>query len=270
MSRDTLSKKTRKIQEFQQKIFDWWRNNTRDFPWRRTEDPYLIMVSEFMLQQTQATRVVSKYLAFTEKFPAIKDLAAAQAAEVLVLWSGLGYNRRAIWLQEAAREIDRAGTFPRDPDELKKLKGIGSYTSRSIPVFAFNTNVAAVDTNIRRILIAEGFATEKNTARELLDIATALLPDGRSRDWHNALMDYGSTVKTAKKTGIKPLSKQSKFKGSDRQYRGRIVKYLTENTHVAKEELVKECKIPVERADRILSSLVTDKLIKKEGKQYHI
>ncbi|MHA1244983.1 MAG: A/G-specific adenine glycosylase, partial [Candidatus Heimdallarchaeota archaeon] len=143
-----------KIEAFRKKIFDWWVKNKRELPWRQTEDPYKIMVSEIMLQQTQVSRTIEKYLAFIEKFPTLKALADASPADVLTLWSGLGYNRRALWLQEAAKEIVAIGEFPKTPDALIKMKGIGPYTSRSILIFAFNQDVATIDTNIRRILIA--------------------------------------------------------------------------------------------------------------------
>ncbi|MFW9995402.1 MAG: Fe-S cluster assembly protein HesB [Candidatus Odinarchaeota archaeon] len=270
-----------RIRGFQEKIFDWWETNQpgkpwipnkRAFPWRNYSlvKPYHVLVSEFMLQQTQASRVVNKYLAFIEKFPDIQTLARAPTSEVLSLWSGLGYNRRAIWLQEAARSIVQLGSFPRTPKELEKLKGIGSYTSRSILIFAFNEDIAAVDTNIRRILISEGFASETNTEKELLEIASDLVPDGRSRDWHNALMDYGALVKTATKTGIKPLSTQGTFEGSNRQYRGRVVKYLTEHKNASKNELAAECRIPSDKVGKVLESLISDNLVILQGDRYSL
>ncbi|MFX1254102.1 MAG: Fe-S cluster assembly protein HesB [Promethearchaeota archaeon] len=259
-----------KINRFHEKIFAWWEDNKRDFPWRQTTNPYHIMVSEFMLQQTQASRVVDKYLAFIRIFPTLNSLARADKADVFRLWSGLGYNRRAIWLHEAANLILQMEEFPKDPSQLKKLKGIGSYTSRSILIFAFNLNLATVDTNIRRILIAEGFATEETTERELFEIAEQIVPKNRSRDYHSALMDYGALVKTATKTGIRPTSKQGKFAGSNRQYRGRIVKYLTTKKRADREELIRECSVPPEKADLIFDSLITDSLLQKKGNEYFL
>ncbi|MFX0062059.1 MAG: Fe-S cluster assembly protein HesB [Candidatus Hermodarchaeota archaeon] len=259
-----------RAKQFQEKIFAWWGKNKRDFPWRQTKDPYHIIVSEFMLQQTQASRVVDKYLAFIKTFPTLESLVRADKAEIFRLWSGLGYNRRAMWLQEAANSILQMEEFPKDPTQLKKLKGIGSYTSRSILIFAFNLNLATVDTNIRRILIAEGFATEETTERELFEIAEQLVPKNRSRDYHSALMDYGALVKTATKTGIRPTSKQGKFAGSNRQYRGRIVKYLTTKKRADRVELIQECNIPPEKADSIFDSLLADSLMQKKGKEYFL
>ncbi|MGC9779824.1 MAG: Fe-S cluster assembly protein HesB [Candidatus Heimdallarchaeota archaeon] len=167
-----------KIKTFQTKIFDWWNTNKREFPWRETTDPYFVLLSEVMLQQTQATRSIEKFKQFVESFPTIDSLAEAQKSEVLKQWSGLGYNRRALWLQEAAKQIIELGDFPKFPEALQALKGIGPYTGRAILIFAFNYDLSTVDTNIRRILIAEGFASETNTEKELYDIAFKIQPKG--------------------------------------------------------------------------------------------
>lgn len=258
------------IKKFQRKIFSWWKEYKRDFPWRETTNPYRILVSEIMLQQTQAERVVPKFLNFLDRFPNMESLANASPSEVLALWSGLGYNRRAIYLQEAAKYLKDMTDFPRTPEELQDIKGIGKYTSRSILIFAFNKDIATVDTNIRRILIAEGFATEETKEKELYSIASMLLPKGKSRDWHNALMDYGATHLTALRTGIKPTSSQGKFKGSNRQYRGKIVKYLIKNKMASKNMIIKHCLIPEDQIDNLLKGLTEDNLIQKVGKKYSL
>ncbi len=259
-----------KIKEFHEKLFSWYKENKKDYPWRHTTDPYHIMVSEFMLQQTQTGRVVPKYLAFIEKFPTIESLAKGENREVLELWSGLGYNRRALWLKEAAQHIQSLGTFPTDPKILKKVKGIGDYTSRAIPIFAFNENLATVDTNIRRIFIHEGFATEETKEKELFIIAEQLLPIIKSRDYHSALMDYGNTILTSAKTKIKPKTIQGTFKGSNRQYRGKIIKYLTITQTATKKHIEKECNIPTEKIEVLLTKLVKEGLIKEEKGNYSI
>jgi len=252
------------IKAFQEEIFTWWERHKRSFPWRKTKDPYKIMVSEIMLQQTQTTRVKDIYRAFIKIYPTVESLASAKQSEIVKFWSNnrLGYNRRALYLYEAAQQIHRLGEFPIDPKELLKLKGIGVYTSRSIPIFAQNMDVATVDTNIRKILIYKGFATEKNTDKELLEIATLLVPKGKSRDWHNALMDWGAlhAKKTLNKV-IKPRTKQKKFKGSNRQFRGRIIRFLSNKNLATKEELIKFCKLEEKKSDLIIESLVKDKLI---------
>ncbi len=259
-----------KIESFQDKIFSWWKDNKRKFPWRETTNPYFIMVSEIMLQQTQAPRVIQKYLEFIERFPDMQRLSNSSQSELLKLWSGLGYNRRALWLQEAVREILNPEEFPQTPEQLQKLKGIGPYSARSILIFAFNFDVATVDTNIRRILISEGFASEETSEKELLKIAEQLLPKGKSSDWHNALMDYGSIVLTASKTGIKPTRQQGKFKGSDRYYRGLILQYLLRKEKASIKEIISEFEIEEEKALTILHKMVSDKLIHQKREFFFI
>jgi len=251
-----ISKK--KIITFQEKILSWWKENRREFPWRDTTDPYYIMISEIMLQQTQAPRVVQKYLEFIERYQTLEGLAKATQTDLLSLWSGLGYNRRALWLQEAAREIVKTDRFPQTSKELRKLKGIGPYTARSILIFAFNYDLATVDTNIRRILIAEGFAKESTSEKELMFIAEQLVPEGKSRDWHNALMDYGSIVLTSNKTGIKPVSQQSKFKGSSREKRGKILKYLLDKKSATIDQLSEYTKTSSKQLEPILDKMIKE------------
>ncbi|MFW9967545.1 MAG: Fe-S cluster assembly protein HesB [Candidatus Thorarchaeota archaeon] len=226
------------IVEFQNMIMTWWERNARNLPWRDEPSPYHVLVSEVMLQQTQVNRVVPKYQEFLEAFPTIESLAEADAKKLLQIWSGLGYNRRAIWLRDAAREIVERGEFPVTAEDLCALKGIGPYTSRSILIFAFNRDLAAVDTNIRRVLIACGFAEETMSANQLQTVADQLLLRGRSRDWHNALMDYGSNVLPSSKTGIAPTSRQSRFEGSNRQVRGAIIRHLTCFNSLSPQELL--------------------------------
>ena len=252
-----------KKETFHKKIFSWWAKNKKQYPWRETSDPYTIMVSEFMLQQTQASRVIPKFNLFLKKFPDLESLANNTDREVLALWSGLGYNRRAIWLKEAPQYIIELGYFPQENRILKKIRGIGEYTSRSIPIFAFNVDIATVDTNIRRILIHEGFATEETNEKELFKIAEQLLPLHRSRDYHSALMDYGATLITAKKTGIKPKTMKGKFKGSTRESRGKIIKLLLQNEKLSKAELSK--KLGKKDIENILNSLAKDQLIDKDS-----
>lgn len=257
-------------EQFHKKVFSWWNENKREFPWRKTTDPYCIMVSEIMLQQTQASRVSEKYIVFIENFPSLEKLAKAPKADILSHWSGLGYNRRAIWLQEAAKAVLELSSFPQTPEELIKLKGIGPYTARSILIFAFNLDIATVDTNIRRILIAEKFATEETSEKQLFEIATKLLPLGRSRDWHNALMDYGATIITARKTGISPTSTQSSFKDSNRERRGQILKFILEKEEASLVELIKLLNINRIKLEKILEKMIQDGLLNKKGDIYTV
>ncbi|MFX1606919.1 MAG: Fe-S cluster assembly protein HesB [Promethearchaeota archaeon] len=258
---------------FQTKIMDWWEENARDLPWRRDPSPYNILVSEVMLQQTQVSRVVPKYEEFLKIFPTVESLAAAETKQLLQVWSGLGYNRRALWLKEAAKQIIEMGEFPKTVQELRALKGIGPYTSRSILIFAFNSDLAAVDTNIRRVLIASGFADESMLGRELQDVADRVLLKGRSRDWHNALMDYGSTVLTSSATGISPTSKQPCYDGSSRQIRGEVIRILTQSDGVSIGDLRSKLNCEIEPLDleRIVNGLVSDGLVEKtRSGDFHI
>ncbi len=254
---------------FQRKILTWYDKNKRDLPWRKTTNPYHIMVSEIMLQQTQVDRVIPKYEAFLKIFPKIQDLAEAPTSQVLELWSGLGYNSRAIRLQEAAKIICKRhdGQVPKNRDALMELPGIGPYTSNAILSFAHNLPFPCIDTNIRRIILHELKLPESTSQEKLYAIAESLIPENRSRDWHNALMDYGSSILTARKTGIKPLTTQSKFLHSRRWYRGQILKLLVKEKETTIKNLVATFEKSSEEIKEILQELIKEKLIAiKNGK----
>ncbi len=253
------------IAAFQNEIMNWWERHARDLPWRKGQDPYHILVSEFMLQQTQVNRVIPKYLQFLEEFPTVESLASAETKQLLQVWSGLGYNRRALWLREAARQIVDKGEFPQTAKELRQLKGVGPYTSRSILIFAFNHDLAAVDTNIRRVLIASGFGKESMSDKEIQTVAEKVLLKGRARDWHNALMDFGSQVMTSSTTGIPPTSKQACYEGSSRQIRGAIIRALTANDEIAFEELMMtiDCDLEEPELKAIMTQLIADGLVEE-------
>lgn len=234
------------VEDFQSKVLGFYGQHGRSFPWRQTTDRYAVMVSEIMLQQTQADRVAPRFLLWMNRFPDVQTLAAASLRDVLELWSGLGYNSRAQRLHRAASMIveQYGGRVPSEPAQLLTLPGIGVYTSRSVPVFADNRDIAAVDTNIRRVLIHELSLPESISPAALLDIAGEVLPKGRSRDWHNALMDFGAMELTGKRTGIAPLTRQSSFKGSRRWYRGMLLREmlsLGEVSRLVLEERYADC-----------------------------
>lgn len=228
----------KQIVEFQTKILSWYVNNKRDLPWRKTRDPYKILVSEVMLQQTQVSRVVPKYEAWLHTLPTINHLAQASTPDVLRLWSGLGYNRRALYLQKTAKAImtDHKGHWPNTIEDLKVLPGIGDYTARAIACFAYGQQVAVVDTNVKKVILIEVLKEPQETKRpkEIIEIAEKLLPQGKAYDWNQALMDYASAV--LKKEKI-PVPKQSKFVGSNRYYRGRLVKLLLERKVLPAQEV---------------------------------
>jgi len=218
-----------KIQHFQKKILWWYVDHKRSLPRRDSSDPYAVLVSEVMSQQTQVERVVPKYERFMKTLPNLSDLATCEKSLLLQLRSWLWFNSRAIRLQKAAQIIcdEYNWAVPASREILLWLPGIWPYTSASICAFAFNLSEPVVDTNIRRVLIYELWLDKQISVSELEKIARDCIPAWESNDWHNALMDYGALVATSKHTWIKPLSKQSRFKGSDREVRWWILKQLT-------------------------------------------
>ncbi|MCA9876932.1 MAG: A/G-specific adenine glycosylase [Thermomicrobiales bacterium] len=239
------------VQQIREGLLQWFRVARRDLPWRRTRDPYAILVSEVMLQQTQVDRVIPYYTAFLERFPTAEALAAAPVAEVIRLWSGLGYNRRAVNLQRAAQAVaaEYGGQFPSDPAQLRKLPGLGPYTAGAVAAFAFERDVVFLDTNMRRVVTRLIFGVGDAAERDVLVAAQALLPPGHGWEWNQALIEFGALQCTARKPAcvVCPLSGQcaafpyiqgalaapkpraqpaEKFETSSRYYRGRIVEAL--------------------------------------------
>jgi A/G-specific adenine glycosylase len=222
-----------RVRRFRKLIQDHYRSSGRSFPWRETTDPYAILVSEIMLQQTQTSRVVPKYLAFLERFPDFTSLANAPLSDVLAHWQGLGYNRRGKALRDlAAMVVDRFdGVLPEIREELIALPGIGPYTSGAVCAFAYNQPVVFMDTNIRRVFIHFFFPDrEKVRDNEIIPLVERTLDRKNPREWYSALMDYGALLKsTARKNPNRRsahYSKQSKFEGSDRQIRGALLREL--------------------------------------------
>ncbi|HEV2659655.1 MAG TPA: A/G-specific adenine glycosylase [Ktedonobacteraceae bacterium] len=184
-------------------LLAWYAAEQRDLPWRVTSDPYAILVSEIMLQQTQVDRVLPKYHQFLAAFPTLTDLAAAPTADVISAWVPLGYNTRAVRLQSIARQVisDYNGRIPDTIDELLKLKGIGRYTAGAIACFAYRKHVATVDTNIRRVLHRIFLGLEhpepKANDAQMLELAEQVLPANEAFNWNQALMDLGATICTS-------------------------------------------------------------------------
>jgi len=183
-------------------LLQWYAAEHRDLPWRFTRNPYAILVSEIMLQQTQVLRVLPKFEQFMAAFPTLADLAAASTADVISVWVPLGYNMRAIRIQSIARQVmkEYGGCLPNSIEELLKLKGIGRYTAGAIVCFAFKKQVAMVDTNIHRVLHRIFLGPELSepglTNDQMLTFAEQVLPDGKAYDWNQALMDLGATICT--------------------------------------------------------------------------
>jgi len=205
---------------FQRRLLSWYRRHRRNLPWRKTRDPYRILVSEIMLQQTQVDRVIPKYREFLDRYPTLADLARAPAAEVKKVWYPLGYNIRPVHLQGIARETLARydGKIPDDRELLRSLKGIGRYTAGAIIAFAYKKDVAIVDTNVRRVVGRVFLGAEKlrrlkgNSA--LWTLAEALVPKGKAYDFNQALMDFGATWCTTRK----PLCLRCPMRGFCKSY----------------------------------------------------
>ena len=192
-------------QRFRRRLLAWYHANGRDLPWRRTDDPYHILVSEMMLQQTQVDRVLPKYLEWLEKYPSLEALAAAPDGDVSDTWRPLGYNIRPRRLQSIAREsVARyGGELPSDEETLLSFKGIGAYTAGAIRSFAFGQRAAILDTNVARVLfrifVRRGDVKAHAMRRRLWAISEAVLPQKHVFDFNQALMDFGATVCVARK-----------------------------------------------------------------------
>jgi A/G-specific adenine glycosylase len=258
---------------FQKKIFLWWKSHRRDLPWRQTHDPYKILVSEVMLQQTQVLRVTAKYIEFIERYPTIIDLAAASPAAVIRIWKGLGYNRRALYLHKAAKIIveKHNSQLPISELLLSNLPGVGIYTARAILVFAYKEVVPLIDTNIRQIITHFFFNDQPQKPSVIEEAAWQLLPKGRSWEWHQALMDYGALALpalTRQRINASPRN-GIPFRQTNRFYRGRIIDRLREGEISEKKflnELGKTHTKPVALLHPIIASLIKDGLIQQTSR----
>jgi A/G-specific adenine glycosylase len=269
---DPLHRDHATIADLQRRILEWYAVNARDLPWRRTTDPYAILVSEIMLQQTQVQRVIPKFAAFLAVYPRLRDLATAPLDDVLRLWRGLGYNNRARRLRDCAAAAGGGDTaaLPRSFEGLRELPGIGPYTARAVLAFAYNDDVAAVDANVRRVLTHELSLPAALGDRALQRVAEAVLPLGRSRDWHNALMDYGALVLTARVTGIAPRGRQGAFEGSRRWYRSRLLQALLDGGPQRLDQLAAVLKVSPEAAAELADLLARDDLVRLDGDRVRV
>jgi len=263
------------VAELQERILGWYAANGRDLPWRRSSDPYAILVSEVMLQQTQAPRVIPKFAPFLAAYPRLEDLGEAPLDDVLRLWRGLGYNNRARRLRDcAAAAVAAAGggpaALPRFFKGLRELPGIGPYTARAVLIFAHNDDLAAVDANVRRVLTHELGLDDQLSDRALQAVADAALPRGRSRDWHNALMDYGAAVLTARVTGIAPRTRQAAFEGSRRWYRSRLLQALLDRGPQRLDQLAVALDVTPDVAAELADLLRRDGLVRRDGDRVQV
>lgn len=275
-----------KAQRVSEIIWEYWKEHGRhDLPWRKTTDPYKILVSEVMLQQTQVERVIPYYKNFLKQYPNVKTLAEAPLSEVLKLWQGLGYNRRAKMLHEAvkyilshqpvytASENTRLNlVFPGSAAELEKLPGVGSYTAGAVAAFAYNHDEIFIETNIRTVVTHHVFPGEEQVSdAQVREVLEKMHPKGSAREWYAALMDYGAHLK---RSGVrinaraKGYTKQSMFTGSAREARGAVVRCLSAGS-ASKQQLLKL--LPAERKEQLeeqLTKLLREGLIEKTGRSY--
>ena len=267
-------------------ILAWFARERRELPWRHTTQPWAVLVSEVMLQQTQASRIAQRFPPFMARFPTPRSLANASDAELLAAWSGLGYNRRALNLRRAAQSVMRDG-WPRDVDGLRRLPGIGAYTARAVAALAFGEPVGAVDTNVRRWLTRRFGLPDAAPAADLQDLADALATAGRRRippaeaaSWMHASMEFGATICAARRPRCEacpiargcpsrlairlvPVARQPTFAGSARAMRGAVVRALVAAPRHS---------LPVARlraialdADAVLDGLQRDGLAHRRG-----
>lgn len=254
-------------------LLTWYFEQQRSLPWRRETDPYRILVSEVMLQQTQAARVVPFFERFIGRFPTVESLADAVLQEVLDAWAGLGYNSRALRLREACRII-RASGWPTTPEALAELPGVGPYTAAAVASFAFGAHVPAVDTNIRRIL--SRWHGESLNGAALARAAEVALGEP-ARDWNQAMMDLGAMLCVPKSprcsvcpvqdwcsgpAAYSPPTAQGRFEGSARQLRGAIIRTLVPHDAPI-EELVQQTGFPADEVESALSDLVAEGLVEQ-------
>lgn len=295
-ARTILSSK--RIIAIQRALLRWYKENGRDLPWRHTRDPYKVLVSEIMLQQTQVDRVIPKYKAFLKAFPTVEKLAQARRSSVIRLWAGLGYNRRAVYLHEAAKKVlrDFNGVVPTTISALRILPGVGEYTAGAVAAFAGGSKEAFLDTNIKRVLGRLFFNTTTQrlpNEKNLFTLAQKLVPQTKDDvyAWHHALMDLGALVCTAAKPKCEtcPLQRvcpfppfrnavtkshyakrQSAFRDSDRFWRGRILDVLRSNKQCSLDAFVRCLLLPRERVTALTKTLIRDGLLARRGRYFHL
>lgn len=261
------------VPKFRRIVLGFYDTSARVFPWRETQDPYRILVSEVMLQQTQTSRVEERYPQFLRKFPTARALARAPQSEVLAMWQGMGYYRRARNLHRAAIAVceEHGGVVPEDFTSLRGLPGVGDYTAAAVSVFASNKPTAMIETNIRAVYLYAWCPDRRDvTDKELLPLIERTMDSKRARDWFYALMDFGVALKKAR-PGIHDRSKhhvkQSAFEGSDRQLAARILKaVLTAKSPISPKSIDVGLAVDQARLNKAVERLIRDQLITRTAK----
>ncbi len=261
-------------EEFKEAVWEASRSLYRDMPWRRQTDPYYVLVSELMLQQTQVDRVIPKFEAFLQAFPTIETLAQASLSEVLTQWNGLGYNRRAKFLHEAAKKVmtDFNGVIPDTLTELVSLPGIGPNTAGAILNYSFNQPTVFIETNVRTVLFYHFFKDSQLVSdAELKVLVEATIDQEHPREWYWALMDYGAFLKRQGAGAIdksKHYKKQAPLKGSLREVRGKIIRALSQrdwNVSELRQEMPQD-----ERFEIALTALKAEGMVQQSRSLLHL
>jgi A/G-specific adenine glycosylase len=264
------------IKLFQKLIYDFYRNYARDLPWRKTDNPYHILVSEIMLQQTQVERVREKYDQFIRTFPDFFSVSKAPLRDILQVWQGLGYNRRALALKKIADMVISHfnGHLPRTYDELITLPGLGRATASAIISFAYNRPTIFIETNIRTLFIHFFFQDENNVQdKDIIPLIEKTLDKSNPRKWYYALMDYGAYLKKRARDLNKKSAhyqKQNSFGGSNRQIRGMIIRTLLNDGNMKENKIITKINLNPSRIKENLTHLEKEGLIKKERVTYTI
>ena len=258
------------ITSFQDFIWRYYAENGRQFAWRNIDDPYAVLISEVMLQQTQTSRVITKFELWMTEFPSFEALANAPLRDVLTAWQGLGYNRRALFLHKTAQAVmnDFGGNLPADPQILVTLPGIGKNTAGSVCAFAFNQPTVFIETNIRSVYIHSFFKDKENVKDSEIEPLVALTVDKNNpREWYYALMDYGVELKQRCVNPSRKSAhhvKQSKFEGSHRQIRGAILRLLTKHVHMSCPEIFSNIKRDPVEIEKALAQLTQELFIHRD------
>ncbi len=257
------------VRKFQNDIYSYYRDYGRELPWRMTDDPYSILVSEIMLQQTQVQRVMEKYEQFTRIFPNFPSLAKAPLRKILKEWQGMGYNRHAISLKQIAQKVveEFDGNLPASVETLITFPGIGRATASAISTFAFQHSTVFIETNIRRVFIHCFFKDMENIKdAEILPLVERALDSSNPREWYYALMDYGVMLKQKYENPNRKSAhyqKQSPFQGSNRQIRGMVLKLLVHESNISEHDIAQRLHMHEEKIKNNLSQLAKEGFIKK-------
>jgi A/G-specific adenine glycosylase len=261
---------------FRRHLYRFFHDQGRQMPWRATADPYHILVSEIMLQQTQVERVALKYEPFINAFPDFLALARAPLQEIMARWQGLGYNRRALALQRLARQVvaEYQGRLPASVATLRTFPGIGEATAGALAAFAFNQPVAFIETNIRRVFLHFFFPGQSGVKdKDILPLVDQTLDRERPRPWYYALMDYGAMLKRAAPNSNRRSAhyqRQAPFAGSDRQIRGLILKTVLGSPALSAAELVQAVGKNPARTTGLIHTLIQEGFLEQEGAHLRI